>query len=860
MKKLLYLALLITVISATRSSAQFENVWVYGSGCGIDFNGGTPTQIPTSIDGKGEANASVCDAQGQLLFYTTGYKVWDKNGNLMPGGNGLINDPALPPLPGAGWDDYTSSTTQGVMIVPMPDQPGKYYIFSLTSIETGSQRLYYSVVDMQLNGGLGDVEPTQKGIFIAGGLTEHMTGVVGDKCNVWVLVVDKLQNELKAYSVSSSGIDPIPASSPLLAGNYYAVVGAMAASPDRTKLAIARLGMGLYDFDPATGIATGTAMLMGSISVTSFAYHACFSPGNSKLYVSYVPMFGQTFLSYQFDLSSGNNATIIASAYPLIPAVTVYKRGPDGRIYTTQGKVIQDPDQPGAACLFTDSNLPGACAGAGGGFPGLPAVVPVIQKDTVLTSRRDTAGCFASQIRLSASDTAGWDYTWNTGDAGPRLNATLPGTYFVSYYKPPCTFVVDTIIAEFPYGTLPTIDVRSSCKGSSNGKAWAFTFPGDTVNYQYLWYRTGGDTLSVTDTLHAALSGDYFLYVSTVYCDTFLSVFIPEEYYEVSFTVDTLACSGDLLLFQNTSDIHFTDHLWTFGDGTGSAAQQPSHVYSNQGRYEAVLIGTGAVCTDTASVFISVDTPLAGPIYLMDRDSLCAGLTVLFAPQSDDLRTTRLEWSFGDGSVLTTGNKALQHAFDSSGIMSVSLTVYFRACPEISFTDTVTVYPYPRVDLGPDTFLCLNGPAMPVANRVSGNAGDRFLWNTGDISAQIAIRHPGVYSLTVTNDNGCEQTDSIDVNKDCYIDIPNAFTPNGDGINDYFLPRQQLSGSLTKFSMQVLNRWGQLVFETTSIDGRGWDGRFNGQDQPAGVYVYLIAAEIAGVHKERYQGNVTLAR
>jgi gliding motility-associated-like protein len=60
--------------------------------------------------------------------------------------------------------------------------------------------------------------------------------------------------------------------------------------------------------------------------------------------------------------------------------------------------------------------------------------------------------------------------------------------------------------------------------------------------------------------------------------------------------------------------------------------------------------------------------------------------------------------------------------------------------------------------------------------------------------------------------------------------------------------------------MQVLNRWGQLIFETSASDGRGWDGRFNNVAQPAGVYVYLIEASFANDIHEQYQGNVTLFR
>src|SRR5690606_24262700 len=91
-----------------------------------------------------------------------------------------------------------------------------------------------------------------------------------------------------------------------------------------------------------------------------------------------------------------------------------------------------------------------------------------------------------------------------------------------------------------------------------------------------------------------------------------------------------------------------------------------------------------------------------------------------------------------------------------------------------------------------------------------------------------------------------------------YVDIPNAFTPDGDGHNDYFFPRALLSENLSRFKMQVFNRWGQVVFETNRPNGRGWDGRLNGEVQPMGVYLYRIEADFSNGRQEQYSGNVTL--
>jgi gliding motility-associated-like protein len=106
----------------------------------------------------------------------------------------------------------------------------------------------------------------------------------------------------------------------------------------------------------------------------------------------------------------------------------------------------------------------------------------------------------------------------------------------------------------------------------------------------------------------------------------------------------------------------------------------------------------------------------------------------------------------------------------------------------------------------------------------------------------------------------CSTTDEIIVVKDCIIDVPNSFTPNGDGVNDYFFPRQLLSNGVASFTMGIYNRWGQKIFETRKSNGRGWDGRFNDKPQPMGVYVYDIRVIMKNGRAEAYTGNVTLLR
>ena len=200
------------------------------------------------------------------------------------------------------------------------------------------------------------------------------------------------------------------------------------------------------------------------------------------------------------------------------------------------------------------------------------------------------------------------------------------------------------------------------------------------------------------------------------------------------------------------------------------------------------------------------------------------------------------------------------HAFDTSGTYPVKVTATFRRCPDVSTSQDITISPYPTLNLGQDTSICPNAEAVTLSDKTNNSNPDaRWTWNNGETTSSILVRHPGIYTAYV-DVNGCVTNDSVEVFKDCYLDVPNAFTPNNDGSNDYFLPRQLMSKGVRGFKMTIFNRWGQIVFETNNINGRGWDGKFNDKEQPTGVYIYSIDVTLQNGGIEKYTGNLTLLR
>lgn len=658
-----------------RGIAQQGNVWVFGKKAGIDFNSGVPIPMTTNIDGFGEGCASVCDENGQLLFFTEGSKVWDKNGILMNNGTNLT------PVVSTNTISPTSSTSQGVVVVPFVMDKYRYFIFSLTSFEQGSRygELYYSVVDMRLNNGRGEVVVGQKGIFMDSSLTEQMTAITGDRCNVWLLVCTRRpEHKIKAYEITETGIRPAPVVSngfPAYLEHY--AFGSLSTSPDRKRIAIAKAtnggmgvdGLALFDFDPVSGSATNYQQL----SPQGVGYGVCFSPDGQKLYFdSYASGI------YQYDLSLNDINQIINSRISLSPAIGMargtLKLGPDARIYFrgigANGVIngaslsrINSPNNVGASCFLEENALPliqGTSA-----YLGLPAEVPVLLLDTLYTSQTLSAGCFADVNKLQIqpnNDTPGWDYLWNTGATTTTLVVDTPGTYWITYRTPPCNFHTDTFQVGFPNGVLPNVTVAASCFNSANGKAYAATYPGDTVRYHYLWQNQAGDTLSFTDTLSGVRAGTYTLRVRTVNCDTNLSFFIPEVDARVSFGADSIVCRDKDVVFDNTSDPHFQQFQWDFGDKGTSLLESPAHSYPEAGSYRVSLIGIGAICRDTTTATITVD-PRFFNTFRTTSDSICIGEVIVFSTDSGSPTLSKLYWQFGDGAAMTSGKESkVRHA------------------------------------------------------------------------------------------------------------------------------------------------------------------------------------------------------
>lgn len=292
---LFFLLVLCSLAAHTQHpEAKRANIWYFGNGAGLDFSSGSPVAVTNGALHTYEGCATMSDTAGNLLFYTDGDTVWDKTHQPMPNGIGLMGCPLY------------GSSAQAALIVPQPRNDSLYYVFTTDCIENaGVFGLRYSIVNMNLNGGLGEVIPSQKNILLYNPSTEGLTATYNcDNTAVWVMSHEYNNNNFVAYKIDNIGLNAIPVISSI--GSIYSDFDSyMRFSPNGKLFASAfSQGSELFKFDEQTGL------LSDVISLPSFSgdYGTCFSPNNSKLYF----MNSGAYI-IQFDVTNYNTSNIMSS-------------------------------------------------------------------------------------------------------------------------------------------------------------------------------------------------------------------------------------------------------------------------------------------------------------------------------------------------------------------------------------------------------------------------------------------------------------------------------------------------------------------------------------------------------------------
>ena len=356
MKTLLSSIILLVSTTVHSQHGGHMNNWYFGEQTAINFTNGVPAEMFNSVMNSNEGCATISDENGDLLFYTNGGGmpnasniggVWNRNHELMPNGS-------LDSLIGC------NSAVQSSII--LQKSSSEYYLFTVGCSEIESY-LSYSIIDMNMEGGLGDI--SLKGQSLPGFqdslITESVTATRhGNGEDYWLIVHAKNKTVYYVFEINSTGI-----SAPIITniGNVTYGNGELKISTQGDKMSYK---YEVYDFDNATGVISNPHTL------SSGGWFREFSPSGQFLYCGSPNLFSPGIFQYDLWATDINSSiALIDSSLALVGGMQI---GPDKKIYVSLGghlDVINNPDDQGLSCNYVQDQI----LLSGTGTSGLPNFV-----------------------------------------------------------------------------------------------------------------------------------------------------------------------------------------------------------------------------------------------------------------------------------------------------------------------------------------------------------------------------------------------------------------------------------------------------------------------------------------------------
>ncbi len=270
-------------------------------------------------------------------------------------------------------------------------------------------------------------------------------------------------------------------------------------------------------------------------------------------------------------------------------------------------------------------------------------------------------------------------------------------------------------------------------------------------------------------------------------------------------------------------------------------------------------------CTDSIKMDIEVVTDEIIPDFTFTSNSACFNIpdTIKYSgePYIDG---TSLTWDIGDGVILDNQDSILVISWPEAGFYDITLEVDDNVCRSGSTMQTIE-----KVGLSissPDSYSLWLGESVDLGVSVSGANSDlTYVWEPTDGLSCTDCENPTAsptenttYTLTITDENGCTSSTeiAIELQFERNLYVPNAFTPNNDGVNDVFLV---YGGAIEEFQLIIYDRWGEEVFLSNDISV-GWDGEYKGEALGPGVYMFYTSVVYLNGDTDFKKGNITLIR
>lgn len=249
--------------------------------------------------------------------------------------------------------------------------------------------------------------------------------------------------------------------------------------------------------------------------------------------------------------------------------------------------------------------------------------------------------------------------------------------------------------------------------------------------------------------------------------------------------------------------------------------------FNDRGR----VVGAGLNYMDNFSLVETKDLNI--PSVSIAAGDFCSGNLTLRASAKSG---SRYQW-YKDSFAITRATDSMYVIpANANGNYNVRVTNDNSGDCRISEPFTVKVSTLSTLQLTTDTAVC-NNRLITIAPVIPGII---YNWSGAAKDSSVSVNRPGTYSITASDSNGCSKNFVVRVGtkicSNCEVLLPNAFSPNGDGINDIFKPQSNCTAD--EYNLQVYNRSGAIIFETKDIN-TGWDGSLHGKPVPLGAYYYL---------------------
>lgn len=520
-----YPCIFICILACHTVLAQKQHYnWYFGTAVGLNFNVNPPAALTNGKGNSVEGCATVSDINGNLLFYCNGTNVINRNHEVMQNGSSIAGDP---------------SSTSNVLIIPLPGSDSIYYLFSIGAGGQDLKGFRYSIINMNKQGGLGEV--TSKNILIVDDCFEKMAAVRHcNKRDVWITVRAWETDAYRTYALTASGFNffPVVSQTGLVVGGYVNnAIGALKFSIDGTRLVAVHSFendvVELMQFDNRNGIISNPVLFKPNDIPPSFTgiYGAEFSPNGNLLYISSNNSLADPSTLYQFDISTMNAASILASKQVIAQTSPWFggalQIAADKKIYyalwkDTSISVIEDPDIYGLGCNFrynkiflsnvinepVQFGLPSLISGdLDGQF--MPYDFYKLPGDC---ERLDIA--FRIN-RLSGIDSVRWDF--GDGNQSTQIDPVhtyaTAGNYTVKLivYNVNCSGLNDTITHYYDFSIFNASNFLPA--DSSFCEIKNFKIKGTVTAQKYLW-----NTGAITENITVSQPGTYWLQLENDGC------------------------------------------------------------------------------------------------------------------------------------------------------------------------------------------------------------------------------------------------------------------------------------------------------------------------------------------------------